>query len=183
MSGAIGPILLANVEKGNLTSLKALLDGRTRGAALTALLDARLEAANEFTLLAYAAWHGQADAVRLLLESGASVGATSGSGSTALFIACQKGQLECARLVLGAGAAVNKAMDDGATPLFILRTGMATSSAPGCFSLLARRSNKPGTMVPRRCTLRAATATSRTPGCSSAPARRSTKPSTTAPRR
>ena len=46
---------LADVEKGNLTSLEALLDGRTRGAALTALLDARLEAANEFTLLAFAA--------------------------------------------------------------------------------------------------------------------------------
>ena len=141
MSGAIGPILLANVEKGNLTSLKALLDGRTRGAALTltALLDTRLVAAKEFTLLAYAAWHGQADAVRLLLESGASVGATNGSGSTALYIACHRGHLECVQLLLGASAAVDQAKNDGATPLYIACQNGHTSTSPGCLSMLARQ--------------------------------------------
>ena len=104
---AVSPTVLADLRRGNLTSLRALLSGRTRGAALTALLDARLEAANEFTLLAFAAWHGQADAVRLLLESGASVGATNGSGSTALYIACHRGHLECVQLLLGASAAVD----------------------------------------------------------------------------
>ena len=43
---------LADVEKGNLTSLEALLDGRTRGAALTAQLDARLDTEKQDTLVA-----------------------------------------------------------------------------------------------------------------------------------
>ena len=92
----IGLRVLADLRRGDLTSLRALLAGRTRDPALTALLDARLQAESQFTLLAWAAWHGQADAVRLLLESGASVGATTGRGSTALFAACQEGELECA---------------------------------------------------------------------------------------
>ena len=84
MSGAISPVVPAELRRGNLGSLRALLAGWTRGPALTAMLDARLEAANQHTLLTIAARHGQADAVRLLLESGASVGATTGIGSTAL---------------------------------------------------------------------------------------------------
>ena len=119
MSGGISPTSLADLRRGNLTSLRALLAGRTRGAALTALLDARLEAENQFTLLVWAAYCGQADAVRLLLESGASVGATTGRGSTALAIACQEGQLDCVRLLLGANADADQAEDDGATPLFM----------------------------------------------------------------
>ena len=120
---AISPTVPNDLAKGDLTSLRALLAGRTRGAALTALLDARLEAANHFTLLTCAAWYGQADAMRLLLESGASVGATSGApgepSCSALYIACQESHVECARLLLGADAGVNQAKDTGATPLFI----------------------------------------------------------------
>ena len=65
MSGAISPTVPAELRRGDLTSLRALLAGRTRGAALTAELDARLEAENQNTLLTYAAWCGQADAVPL----------------------------------------------------------------------------------------------------------------------
>ena len=110
MSGAHA-IVPDDLAKGDLASLHALLAGRTRGAALTALLDARLEAKNQNTLLTIAARHGQADAVRLLLESGASVGATTGRGSTALAIACQEGQLDCVRLLLGANADADQAKD------------------------------------------------------------------------
>ena len=93
---AVSPTVLADLPRGDLTSLRALLSSRTRGPALTALLDARLEAENSFTLLAFVAYYGQADGVRLLLESGASVGATTGSGCSALAIAsCQEGQLDC----------------------------------------------------------------------------------------
>ena len=116
---AISPTVLADLRRGDLTSLRALLSGRTRGPALTALLDARLEALNLFTLLAFAAHYGQADAVQLLLESGASVGATAGGGASALFIACQAGQLDCVRLLLGANADADQAKDTGATPLFM----------------------------------------------------------------
>ena len=52
MSGAISPFVLADLRQGNLTSLHALLAGRTRGPALTAELDAPRIGANQFTLLA-----------------------------------------------------------------------------------------------------------------------------------
>ena len=56
--------------------------------------------------------------MRLLLEGGASVGATNGGGGSALLIACQDGHLECVRLLLEASAAINQANEDGVTPLF-----------------------------------------------------------------
>ena len=117
MSGASSPTVIAALARGDLTLLRALLSGRTRGAALTALLDARLEAENHYTLLTYAAWLGQADAVRLLLESGASVGSTTGSGRSALHIACYEGQLEMVALLRDAGAAIDQCCDNGETPL------------------------------------------------------------------
>ena len=105
---------------GDLASLRAFLSGRqTRGTSLTAQLDARHDTEKRHTLLTWAARHGQAEAARLLLEGGASVGATNGGGASALYIACQKGHLEIARLLLEASAAVNQATARGATPLFI----------------------------------------------------------------
>merc|ERR1719198_1903174 len=100
MSGA-SPALLPGLAVGDLGSLRALLSGRgTRGTSLTAQLDARLDTEKQDTLLTWAARHGQAEAVRLLLEGGASVGATNGGGGSALLIACQDGHLECVRLLL-----------------------------------------------------------------------------------
>ena len=45
---AFSPSLLADLRRGDLTSLRAILFGRTRGPALTALLDARLDRAPGF---------------------------------------------------------------------------------------------------------------------------------------
>ena len=84
--------------------------GSTRGSRPTDTQD---------TLLTWAARHGQAEAVRLLLEAGASVGATDGDDAPALLLACEKECLECARLLLEAGAAVDQADEDGATPLLV----------------------------------------------------------------
>ena len=65
MSGA-SPTLPADLAVGNLGSLLALLSGRrTRGR-----LDARLDTDTQDTLLTWAARHGHAEAVRLLLEGG-----------------------------------------------------------------------------------------------------------------
>ena len=50
-----------------------------------------------------------AEAVRLLLEGGASVGAADGDAASALFLACERGHLECVRLFLEANAAVGQA--------------------------------------------------------------------------
>ena len=68
--------LLADIAAGDLASLHAHLSGRrTRGS-----LNARLDTERQDTLLTWAAHHGQAEAARLLLEAGASVGATTGGG-------------------------------------------------------------------------------------------------------
>ena len=69
---------------------------------------------------AFAAAEGnRPEAVRLLLEGGASVGATTGGGASALYIACQEGQIECARLLVEAGAATDQADARGCTPLYV----------------------------------------------------------------
>ena len=93
MSGAVSPSLLPELAVGDLGSLLAVISGRrTHGR-----LDARLDTERQDTLLTWAARHGQAEAARLLLEGGASVGATTGGGASALYTACQQGQIECAR--------------------------------------------------------------------------------------
>ena len=94
--------LLADIAAGHLASLHAHLSGRrTRGS-----LNARLDTEKQDTLLTWAARHGQAEAVRLLLEAGASVGATSSDGASALLLACAGGYLEIVRLLLEASAVV-----------------------------------------------------------------------------
>ena len=104
MSSAILPTRLADLARGDLASLRAFLSGRrTRGTSLAAQLDARHDTERQDTLLTWAARHGQAEAVRLLLEGGASVGATNDDGASALYIACQEGQIERARLLVEAG--------------------------------------------------------------------------------
>ena len=178
---ALSRTLLGALRQGNLGLLHALLALRTRGAALTAELDARLEAANQNTLLTYAAYYGQADAVRLLLEGGASVGATTGRGWSALFAACQKGHLECVRLLLEAHAAVDQPTDKGTTPL----SAASMAGQIDCVRLMIAAGaavTKQTLTASRRCSSRARMVTSRSPGCLSRLARRSTKPRTAAAR-
>ena len=91
-------MLLADIAVADLASLRAHLSARW----LPGSLNARLDTDKQDTLLTWAARHGQAEAVRLLLEAGASVGATNGTGRAALFTACQKGHLEIVRLLLEA---------------------------------------------------------------------------------
>merc|ERR1712086_369036 len=110
----------SRLARGDLASLRAFLSGQgTRGTSLAAQLDARHDTEKQNTLLTWAARHGQAEAVRLLLKGGASVGATNGGGASALYITCQEGQIECARLLVEAGAAPDQADSEGATPLYI----------------------------------------------------------------
>jgi ankyrin repeat protein len=67
--------------------------------------------------LAGAAWAGQTAIVELLIEKGAQVDATYGSGLTALMEASARGRLEMVRLLLSKGANVNAQTAYGATPL------------------------------------------------------------------
>ena len=109
--------LLADLARGDLAALHLLLLSGT----IDSLLDARLETEHQDTLLTWAARHAQSAAVRLLLDSGASVCATTGRGATALFIACQNGHYDCVLPLLRASAQANsdQANANGATPLFI----------------------------------------------------------------
>ena len=68
MSGTVSQeALLPELAVGELGALRAVLSGRrTRGR-----LDARLDTDTQDTLLTWAARHGHAEAVRLLLEGGA----------------------------------------------------------------------------------------------------------------
>ena len=99
MSGDLCPTLvLEDLAQGELASLRAFLSGRrTRDASLADQLDARLDTETQDTLLTWAARHGQAEAARLLLEGGASVGAADGKGAPALLLACAWGYLEIER--------------------------------------------------------------------------------------
>merc|ERR1712091_253212 len=94
MSGALLPTRLADLARGDLASLRAFLSGRrTRGTSLAAQLDARHDTERQDTLLTWAARHGQAEAVRLLLEGGASVNQAKENGATPLYVASQQGQV------------------------------------------------------------------------------------------
>ena len=113
MSGV--PTQLADLARGDLGSLRAFLSGRgTRGTSLAARLDARHDTERQDTaLLTWAARHGQAEAARLLLEGGASVGATSGGGASAGCISrARRSRLSapgCSSRLLAGAAAVNQA--------------------------------------------------------------------------
>ena len=107
--------LLVGLGQGDHTFLMAILSARR----MRGTLNAWYPNPTQDTLLTWAARHGQAEAVRLLLQGGASAGAPDGGGASALYIASQEGHLEIARLLRDAGAAVDQADKDGATPLFV----------------------------------------------------------------
>ena len=69
--------------------------------------------------LFYAASHGNAGAIALLLEAGVDADQRMNSGFCPLFLACARGHTECAELLLGAGASVDLASDKDVTPLWI----------------------------------------------------------------
>jgi ankyrin repeat protein len=85
-----------------------------------------------------AAKSGNRDAVRVLLEQGASVNAVEADGTTALHYASYRDDLECADLLIRAGANVNAANDLGATPLW---TASQNGSAAMARTLLQAGAN------------------------------------------
>ena len=111
---------LADLARGDLASLRAFLSGQgTHGTSLAAQLDARQTTITQDTLLTWAARHGQAEAVRLLLEGGASVGAADSGGATALLLASEEGHVDVVHLLLTeGGASVDQADENGETPLY-----------------------------------------------------------------
>ena len=66
-----------------------------------------------------AAGAGHVNAVRLLLQHGASLDARDDCGCTALHCAAQHGHTEVVELLLLAGADVNRQQNEGATSLYL----------------------------------------------------------------
>jgi len=98
------------IHDGRIDSFREMLD------KAPTLATGRLDRGN--TLLHSAAFYGQADMVRLLIEHGADVNAVNHYGSSALYqAALMKNTEEAARILLEKGADVNAASWDGETPL------------------------------------------------------------------
>ena len=97
--------------------------GRVRGLEELLAGDAELARAwspDGFTALHYAAFFGEAESARLLLESGAEVGVVARNENihvTPLHSAAAGAHAEIVRLLLEHGADPNAAQDGGATPL------------------------------------------------------------------
>jgi ankyrin repeat protein len=100
--------LIQAIRQNDLAAIKSRL---AKGA------DVNMRDGRETTLLMHAAAIGSADAVKLLLDSGADVKLQNPLGSTALNLAA--GQPEKAALLIAKGADVNAATKMGRAPLLI----------------------------------------------------------------
>ncbi|NLT24413.1 MAG: hypothetical protein GXX82_15335 [Syntrophorhabdus sp.] len=108
------PAFMYAVKEGNETSIRALV---AAGA------DVNLgERSNSNFPLRAACAHNRPAIVRLLLELGADVSATSFEGVTALHWVCHTGNLPVARILLDHGADVNAENQQASTPLHYLCT-------------------------------------------------------------
>mgnify|MGYP000947729984 CR=1 FL=1 len=74
---------------------------------------------NNKTILMYACWVGNADAVKYLVSKGADVNAQDSGCATALHLAAWKGFTDIVRYLLQNGASGNAMSTDGMTPLDI----------------------------------------------------------------
>ena len=74
-----------------------------------------------WTALDEAAYNGEVEVIKALVEAGAEVDHADNSGWTALHVAAQESHVEIIQALLHAGADLNLAVNDGDTPLAIAR--------------------------------------------------------------
>jgi ankyrin repeat protein len=74
---------------------------------------------NQKSILMYAIWLGNDDAVRHLLEKGAEINAKDSEGVTPLLLAIYKDRTEIALELIKRGADVNATAKDGSTPIIM----------------------------------------------------------------
>jgi len=74
---------------------------------------------NNKTVLMYAVWVGNIEAVKALIEKGADVNAQDAGGATALHLAAWRGHTPIAVYLIEKGASANAMSKEGMTPLDI----------------------------------------------------------------
>lgn len=74
---------------------------------------------NNKTILMYAVWVGNTEAVKYLIEKGADVNAQDAGGATALHLAAWRGHTPIAVYLIEKGASANAMSKEGMTPLDI----------------------------------------------------------------
>ena len=143
MRGADGDALeLSNaVKQGNTIKVMRLL--RSATAEVAAKLVEEVDSSGATPLL-HAAWEGDPQIVRLLLNAGADVNAATRRGNTALHFVCERGNAECCQILLDAGA-VEKLNSVGRLPNVNLCLGGQAISASGVGDRGANSSARRGT--------------------------------------
>ena len=92
------------------------------------------------SLLIAAAWNGQTEKVKTLLEAKADVEAKDENGDTALMAAAFNGPTEAVAALLEAGADVSVKNDKGVTALMLATFKETTPKSSSCSRRLGRRS-------------------------------------------
>lgn len=105
----------------NATNLRALLN--------TGVSDVDKGDANGRTALLWAAWRGQVEDVKALLDYGADPGKTDYEGYTALAKACEGGHVYCVRLLISGGAPLDSVTKKGYTHLHVACGSLLTNNS------------------------------------------------------
>lgn len=126
---------VATLQGANILDLVGLLDRND-----TATFQSRIQNINDAnsarednkkTILMYACWVGNFEAVQYLVSKGADVNAQDSGGATALHLAIWKGFTPIALYLIENGASANTMSQDGMTPLDIamIKENKAVSEA------------------------------------------------------
>jgi ankyrin repeat protein len=119
------PLLATAIAAAGITDLIPYLETNTTShfkSLITTPDDANAKRPdNNKTILMYAVWVGNAEAVTHLLDRGADVNAKDSGGATALLLAVFRNRTEIALELIRRGADINTTADDGMTPLMMSR--------------------------------------------------------------
>ncbi|MGD9970292.1 MAG: ankyrin repeat domain-containing protein [Sulfuricurvum sp.] len=112
--------LLCGVQAAEILNLVGLLDrndmsGFEQNVQNTVDANAMRDDNNK-TILMYASWIGNEEAVRYLVDKGADVNAVDSGGATALHLAIWKGHNPIALYLLDHGASATRLSNDGMSP-------------------------------------------------------------------
>lgn len=116
----LGALSLHAADILDLVGLLDRNDTQTFHSRIQTLADANaVRDDNNKTILMYAVWVGNAEAVKYLIEKGADVNAKDTGGATALHLAAWKGHTSIALYLLEKGASGSAMSKEGMTPLDI----------------------------------------------------------------